>query len=221
MRKVIVFISFLFLLQTTLSVNLVANTDLLTVISDGSGFIEGYVVNADENLNIEYVKVELLDENNQIVSNTFTDENGFYQLENINFGNYKLQVKIVDKISEQFAIAITTDEISYSGLDFEIRESEVVVAMQSTIIEELLEHDIILTPNPTLGNSSLLYDSRVATDGELTIVNTSGNVIYSRTYNLVRGENTIFIPSIEFESGIYYVTLKIGKKKHTELLIKL
>jgi PKD repeat protein len=73
-------------------------------------------------------------------------------------------------------------------------------------VKEIQENlTISIFPNPTSGNTSIDFQIPFLESGELLVRNTLGEVVFVR--NIDKNEQTIEIPSVNFSSGVYFVSI--------------
>ncbi len=79
-----------------------------------------------------------------------------------------------------------------------------------TVIESIAVGDgltrPILTPNPSMGDGTLIFDAREAGPVRISIYTTDGKLLETATLRVEKGRNTAFIPSQS--SGIYLVNIE-------------
>ncbi len=101
-------------------------------IAEGRGIISGKLTEK-ENLNTlansrNYTNLSahllfLLDENNRILSSTYTAEDGNFQFTDIPFDSYKIQVEKTGYISEEILVDLTAENPNSNGLQFIVDHS--------------------------------------------------------------------------------------------------
>jgi hypothetical protein len=78
---------------------------------------------------------------------------------------------------------------------------------------------VVITPNPTTGNAILTCNVTNAFDGNLSIVNAVGQVVYNRSLNLNIGQQKVMLPTEGLASGMYQVIVRQGTAQSTSKLI--
>jgi len=81
------------------------------------------------------------------------------------------------------------------------------------------DNDVALAPNPTNGPSYLVFNSKTGGDAAITIVNVTGQAIYNTTASINGGDNRIDIPSENFKSGMYFITITTPDQRFTKKLV--
>lgn len=77
---------------------------------------------------------------------------------------------------------------------------------------------ISIFPNPTNGNSNLELNLVENSNVKVDVLNTLGQVVFTKTLTNVSGNQTINIDSQNFESGLYLVNIKVGDLTTTKKL---
>lgn len=78
---------------------------------------------------------------------------------------------------------------------------------------------MLLSPNPSNSNTDLEFYTQKSSDVSVVVVNSIGAVVYSSIVNAAQGFNTLQIPSENFNSGIYFVSIKGENSNSTQKLI--
>jgi hypothetical protein len=78
---------------------------------------------------------------------------------------------------------------------------------------------VVITPNPTTGNAVLTCNVTNAFDGNLSIVNAVGQVVYNRSLSLNIGQQKVMLPTDGLASGMYQIIVRQGGAQSTSKLI--
>lgn len=95
-------------------------------------------------------------------------------------------------------------------------------ALGNVSVSEINEipNKMILFPNPTsTGQTNLEFNSNLNTVSNLIISNLNGQIVKSKTIDIVSGENNVIINTSELQRGIYFIQLSIQNKLLTQKLI--
>jgi len=74
-------------------------------------------------------------------------------------------------------------------------------------------------PNPFSSYSDIHFTSPSGGKADLKVYNMIGKEIYSGSYRVITGKNTIRIDARDFESGVYMYTLNMGQNTVTKRMI--
>lgn len=79
--------------------------------------------------------------------------------------------------------------------------------------------DLIVYPNPASDKVNLEFD--LMQDGRVIfmLVNNAGQVVFSKTAQMLSGRLTYTLPLSSYASGLYYVVIRTGYRTYTEKLI--
>ena len=97
--------------------------------------------------------------------------------------------------------------VTLSGTDILrlVDPSSIPTAIESIAVAEGVTRPI-LTPNPSMGDGTLIFDAREAGPVRISIYTTDGKLLESATLQVEKGRNTTFIPSQS--PGIYLVNIE-------------
>lgn len=76
-----------------------------------------------------------------------------------------------------------------------------------------------LFPNPVNDNATIYMNALDNCDAKLNITNSTGQLVYNKTYKLIAGANTINLDCKDLASGIYFVMVGSEKNTQTKKLI--
>lgn len=79
--------------------------------------------------------------------------------------------------------------------------------------------DLIVYPNPASDQVNLEFD--LLQDGRVVfmLVNNAGQVVFSKTAQMLSGRLTYTLPLGSYASGLYYLVIRTGYRSYTEKLI--
>lgn len=85
-------------------------------------------------------------------------------------------------------------------------------------IEEVLENNISIFPNPAFGSTSISLNLVESNDVFVELVNALGQRVFVQEYALTSGLNTIEIPLNDLSDGMYFMNLQVSDQLITEKL---
>ncbi len=94
-------------------------------------------------------------------------------------------------------------------------------AVNNIGIEEYLSNNLKIFPNPTSDLINISFDALTNANGEISISNTIGDVVYKQSIEASAGGNSWKIDLGENASGVYFITIKIDDQFITKQIIKL
>lgn len=87
-----------------------------------------------------------------------------------------------------------------------------VIAVDCGITEDKIE----LYPNPSTGNSYLVVHASVAKQGDLTITDNTGKLLFERSLNAQDFNSEIKLDGTHFEPGVYYIKVTTETEQFVE-----
>jgi hypothetical protein len=76
-----------------------------------------------------------------------------------------------------------------------------------------LPEKITISPNPVKDNLTVMIIRNAPVKADIIIHNSSGQLVYSTTYQQIAGQSTYNIPMKKMSNGIYFVTVRLNDKK--------
>ncbi len=162
----------------------------------------------------------------QIVETTFTDANGQYTFNNLEYGTYTIYVDIPG-LERDSCYTFTLDAFTpqYQNLYYVV-DSTAIYIIPGIGIEDVTSEDknkLDVFPNPVKDNSTIAYTINNNADVQLEVYNVYGvkvQTLLSETH-LVSGEYTCnFNPkNANLKSGIYFISLIADGKRKTARIV--
>lgn len=162
----------------------------------------------------------------QIVETTFTDANGQYTFNNLEFGTYTIYVDIPG-LERDSCYTFTLDAFTpqYQNLYYVV-DSTAIYIIPGIGIEDISSEDknkLDVFPNPVKDNSTIAYTINNNADVQLEVYNVYGvkvQTLLSETH-LMSGEYTCnFNPkNANLKSGIYFISLVADGKRKTARIV--
>jgi PKD repeat protein len=187
----------------------------------GEGEINGTVHYEGKDPAIEGVEILLMDAQQNVLDYVKTDENGIFKFPQLGYGNYKLKAELVGHNSNIEDIAIT-EENPTQEISVVITEGEVILGIR----KKQPGYDMMISslyPNPVENSFFMSFTSKEEDVLTLKVINQTGQVIYTKNINAVKGNNRISADVSHLPQGVYIVKLKNheGMILNTQKMIKL
>ncbi len=130
-----------------------------------------------------------------------------WRQETIDLSTYAGQAKVMIrfKATSAYGNNLYVDEINLD-MAVGVKSNDFVTSM-------------LLSPNPSNSNTNLEFYTQKSNNISIVVVNALGAVVYSSEMNAAQGFNNISIPSENFESGVYFVSIKGENSNTTQKLI--
>ena len=174
-------------------------------VTSGPGMINGNIIwgneKDDPGANITVI---LMDENENVLTFTQSNDEGLFSFENLAYGIYKLKVEIPGKSSAVATIDLLENDPE-GAVTFVVKETEVV--LNSGELPAFLKFAGEIFPNPVTCNASLELSLIKPSNLTITVLNQLGQRIQSKKEFLTGGDHLIGIETSDLSSGFY--TLKI------------
>jgi PKD repeat protein len=77
-----------------------------------------------------------------------------------------------------------------------------------------------IAPNPVTDRINLAFESKIAQDVQVNVINAAGKVIRTATTTAQSGWNALQIPAADLATGFYYLQIQGGKSTQTIKLVK-
>ena len=84
----------------------------------------------------------------------------------------------------------------------------------------LAQNTIDIFPNPVQDRFYIYMHSVAASTADIGLYNAVGQLVYSKSVNLINGAEYIEVPTRNLASGIYTVVVRAGKNKFVKKLVR-
>ncbi|MCB9264649.1 MAG: carboxypeptidase regulatory-like domain-containing protein [Lewinellaceae bacterium] len=208
---------------TTVSVPFSGNAyfDIILVEGDnpgGPGFIGGLVTDG-ANLSAAPGQVQnrageplvgvsliLLDEFDQPVAYTYTDENGEFEFPSLAWGTFKAVLEIPGHEQAYYMVTLGPDNPEVHGLIFEVTETGILNVRAAE-----LGATLILYPIPADEQLTVSWESQSRGEALLFITDFSGRILYREPIQVREGMQQFSLNIGQLPSGLYTLGISAGK----------
>ena len=181
--------------------------------SPGSGLIAGQIIKEitykDEFGPVADIEVLLLDEDDTVLEFAFTDLNGYFGFNEINFGTYKVMVEVMGKYSNPAFITLDDENPSVENLNFVITGDNISLSIDENLPEYIFDISNVY-PNPVVNQALINYNLTKTASVQVTVINMMGQVIFEQNNQSNQGYNIFKINTREMEIGVYFVQLNFN-----------
>ncbi len=150
------------------------------------------------------ITVVLMDEDENALTYTNSNEDGLFDFPNLGYGTYKLKVEMPGKISEVAILTIDNDNQS-ANIEFIVKSSSVVLSAKEGF--ERLASAGEIYPNPVSGDANLELNLTEAVNVTVSIYNQIGQVTSTSTQSLDAGRQLIKLNTSNLPEGMYHVNI--------------
>ena len=193
---------------------LATNDDVgeLGIAVSNEGTVNGYVMNGVAE-GMPNIQVMLLTLDNQPVSYTYTNADGFYELSAIDNGEYIVYVEMIGIICIPSDVSITTENNELS-INFEL-EGNQVSAGSVGIFDNTIASSFALDiyPNPVHNQAVIAFEVNKSSDASLSVINMLGQTVLQENINLQQGKNTLNLNVSELKSACYFLQIQDSEGK--------
>ena len=168
----------------------------------GPGVIEGSVTGAGKDLS--GITVLLMDQYENPVTFTQTDEEGYFAFEELGYATYNLRVEIAGKTSETATFTIDQDHAG-GWIDFYIHENSVTLSLKEAAASGFSVGDVL--PNPVFDNAMIGITTNEAMDVELILYDRTGKEVIHQTTSVTQGSGMITLDLSEAGNGFYMLSI--------------
>ncbi len=152
-----------------------------------------------------------MDEDENALTYTASNEDGLFDFSDLGYGTYKLKVEMPGKTSEVAILTIDNDNQS-ANIEFIVKSSSVVLSAKEGF--ERLASAGEIYPNPVSGDANLELNLTEAVNVTVSIYNQIGQVASTSSQSLNAGRQLIKLNTSNLPEGIYHVNI-IGKNGGT------
>ena len=138
------------------------------------------------------------------------------------------------KVFDVKAVGNSTETSEYFAFDPNVEYGYTYYRLKQTDIDGSFEYSetsviqaypddldvLTVTPNPTLGNSTVFFNNYRTEECLLSITNIQGEVVYTTMFSGQKGGNFIDVDLTNYEKGMYLINVTTGNKSFKEKLIK-
>ena len=188
----------------------------------GPGFIGG-LISQGANKNgepLHNISVLLLDENENPIMHTTTNENGEYSFGDLPWGTYHVYVEVFGRTSERWVVTLGQNSDHFALADFEVNDT-FVDALGTTAIDDFANGKVLeVFPNPSSGKISVLLEMEVGTEVSLSVMNMMGQQVLSTPAQQVWGKQKLDMDLSELPEGAYLLRIKSGEEIVSRRIIR-
>jgi PKD repeat protein len=178
----------------------------------GPGGIEGVISFGNGKGPACNVEILLLDNENNPLGVTHSDENGNFAFDDIAFGTYKVHAEVTGKNTLPVNLTLNGNNPSFEDVQLFIQDNFVSGNINAISENEFIEGVSDIFPNPVVDKIQFSVNFSETTDLVLTLFNSNGQLVNVYNINSYPGENNIELDITNLTSGIYL--LKITDKSN-------
>ena len=178
-----------------------------TTITFGPGAIEGGISYGNGKGPACNVEILLLDENNEPMGVTHSDDYGHFEFSDIAFGTYKVHAEVTGKNTLPVNLTLNGNISAFEDVQLFIQENYVSGIVNSVSESEFDESIGDIFPNPAVDKINLAVDLNEVSDLKIVLYNGNGQIIREFTGKVYPGENNIEFNVNDLSKGIYLLKI--------------
>ena len=184
----------------------------------GTGIITGYVYGDSScdtlsSINQNHILIQLFNTDNNIIDFTYTDDNGYYELENLANGSYTIKAEYPGRYTESQEITLSNTSNSVV-MDLIVYCSHIL-----TIDNNNDNNDVInIYPNPANSSFNISFNTAGFTSCNICILDATGKEIIENSYYLIKNNLPENININNLSTGYY--TVKISDNITNNTIIR-
>lgn len=174
----------------------------------GPGFIGGDVTQGankwgDIGDPVVGATVLLFDMAGNNIAYQYTDINGEFGFSNLAWGTYQVYVEMLNKETVPAIVTIGPANPSVENIHVQVFETEITTGIED---QPVVLEDLGMYPNPTSGVTTVDLSSEISTQLSMSIVEMTGRVVMTQTYQLNPGSNRVQFNADQLSEGYYNLT---------------
>lgn len=167
---------------------------------------------------IPNVPIHLEDTNGNILQTDTTDINGLYSFGPIWLQSYVLRIDYPGVVHAGYPVTLMHSQPYFSQLDFEI-DSDGGVTTENEDLNSINWLEVM--PNPTSDLAFINLESKIASNGTLSLIRVDGTRISEQPIQISKGLQTLELKADYLDAGIYLVILKTDHGITVKRFVKL
>jgi PKD repeat protein len=185
-------------------------------IGNISGFITDGSFKSAKSVPVSNVEVVLLDNAGNPLIMTYSDNSGYYEFPELDYGTYNIFVEVMGLQTITATVTLTENGSSASNVNFSIDMLKVAPFANISYVtnnSNLGNQYSNIYPDPVTDIANINIIAQKTADVTLNIYSLIGQFISSSAYSLNAGSNKLSLSTSGLDKGIYIV--KISDRNHT------
>lgn len=167
------------------------------------------------------VDVYLLSDNDVPYRFLFSDNNGNFNFDSLDYGSYKVYIDIPGMESNPPLIELTAASQNYSGLTL-VADSGYIYVLNQPEEKNRVVSNLKVFPNPARDNIYIASDMPLASNSLLKVFDITGQMVINEVLNVNQGTYNYSVDLKSLQPGIYIISLiSEGKTKKTGKFVKI
>ena len=176
----------------------------LAAIDNGINQISGSVIIDSSQEAMQGALVQLYDQNKNFVKFTYSDNQGYYEFDNLPDGSYYIRGEVVGVCSSRPDVALSSANSSVNNVDVNLFDCGAIGIDEKQDVTALVSLEVF--PVPANKSLTIQLNSANRISGELSVVNVQGKTISNYSIK-VSPQETFQLDVSSWLNGIYLVNL--------------
>jgi len=176
----------------------------LAAIDNGINQISGSVIIDSSQEAMQGALVQLYDQNKNFVKFTYSDNQGYYEFDNLPDGSYYIRGEVVGVCSSRPDVALSSANSSVNNVDVNLFDCGAIGIDEKQDVTALVSLEVF--PVPANKSLTIQLNSANRISGELSVVNVQGKTISNYSIK-VSPQETFQLDVSSWPNGIYLVNL--------------
>lgn len=177
----------------------------------GTGLIAGQVQKSEYEFfgdegPVGNIEIILMDQENNLFTFTFSDQEGFFEFPQLAYGTYKVYAELIGKTSVPAIVTISESNPVVENICFIIAGDQITLSVPEQN-NSLFEFTGTVYPNPATEYIRVQTSSREPQTINLSVIDQDGRRVISEEIDLSTGLNTLQTGTLQLKPGMY--TLKL------------
>mgnify|MGYP006242889523 CR=1 FL=1 len=188
---------------------LATNDDVgeLGMAISNEGLVSGYVMNGASEA-MTNIQVMLLNLNNEPLAYTYTNEEGYYEFNAINNGEYLVYVEMIGVFCIPSDVSITAENNELQ-VNFELEGNQVSAGSVGIFANNLVSSVALdIYPNPVHNQAVIALEVNKNSNAKMSIINMLGQTILEENINLRQGKNTFNLNVSDLKNAAYFLQIQ-------------
>jgi PKD repeat protein len=177
----------------------------------GAGFVGGKIKAGANKTGdaVANVLVIIYDANDNPVTYTYSDANGYYSFSGLAFGTYTVEGEIVGKVCYPALVTLTDSNASYNDVDLNVNTSTVTASIKP--VEHWTVEKTAVYPNPVSEKLNISTDLSSAQQVNIRIFDVTGKVVTEINTSIGGGQQNTILDATGLAKGVYFMKMQLQK----------
>jgi|FLOH01.1.fsa_nt_gi PKD repeat protein len=173
--------------------------------NSGDGIITGTVVNEGNRELLSNVEIILLDQQEEPIIYSRTNEEGFFNFGQLAYGTYIVYTEIVGIETLPFEVTLSEGN-SNTSVNIVVQNGQAFLGVHNINSTYIVSVDDIF-PNPATDKAAINISIKEPSKIKIEILNQYGQNLYINDELFITGHHTVSLPTLSLSQGCYFVRI--------------